>query len=237
MFNVYKCVFFKFFGEVLMGDDVFGINCVMIEWMVVDIVEVVCFGMQFVVVIGGGNIFCGVVGGVVGMDCVMVDYMGMLVMMMNVLVLQDVMCYVGIEVCVQFVLCMDQVVELYIWFCVICQFEEGCVVIFVVGIGNLFFMMDIVVVLCGLEVGVEVVLKVIKVDGVYFVDLKKDLLVMCYMMISFDEVISCNLQVMDVMVFVLCCDQKLLICVFLINKLGVFKCIVLGEDEGMFVYV
>lgn len=237
MSNAYKRVLLKLSGEALMGDDAFGINRATIERMVADIAEVVGLGTQLAVVIGGGNIFRGVAGGAAGMDRATADYMGMLATMMNALALQDAMRHAGIVARVQSALRMDQVVEPYIRPRAIRQLEEGKVVIFAAGTGNPFFTTDTAAALRGSEVGAEVVLKATKVDGVYSADPKKDPSATRYTTISFDEAISRNLQVMDATAFALCCDQKLPIRVFSINKPGALKRIVLGEDEGTLVHV
>ncbi|MDU0810824.1 MAG: UMP kinase [Burkholderia sp.] len=233
----YKRILLKLSGEALMGNDNFGINRAMIERIVSDIAEVVCIGIQFAVVIGGGNIFRGVVGGAAGMDRATADYMGMLATMMNALALQDAMRQSGIEARVQSALRMDQVVEPYIRLRAIRQLEEGRVLIFAAGTGNPFFTTDTAAALRGSEIGAEVVLKATKVNGVYSSDPEKDPTAKRYTKISFDEVIRQNLQVMDATAFALCRDQKLPIRVFSINKPGSLKRIVHGEEEGTLIHV
>jgi len=115
--------------------------------------------------------------------------------------------------------------------------EEGKVVVFAAGTGNPFFTTDTAAALRGAEIGAEIVLKATKVDGVYSADPNKDPLATRYSTITFDEVISRNLQVMDATAFALCRDQKLPIKVFSIFKAGALKRVVLGEDEGTLVHV
>lgn len=131
-------------------------------------------------VIGGGNLFCGEGLVKVGMNCVVGDYMGMLVIVMNGLVMCDVLYWVFVNVCMMLVILFNGVCDVYNWVEVISLFKLGWVVIFFVGIGNLFFIMDLVVCLCGIEIEVDVVFKVIKVDGVYSDDLVKNLDVILY---------------------------------------------------------
>ena len=170
----YKRVLLKLSGEALMGDDSYGINPTTIDAMVTDIAEVVQSGVQLAIVIGGGNIFRGVAGGAAGMDRATADYMGMLATMMNSLALQDALRQKGVEARVQSALRMDQVVEPYIRPRAIRHMEEGKVVVFAAGTGNPFFTTDTAAALRGAEMGVEVVLKATKVDGIYTSDPKKD---------------------------------------------------------------
>ncbi|MFM2033751.1 MAG: hypothetical protein RJA32_386 [Pseudomonadota bacterium] len=233
----YKKVLLKLSGEALMGDDSYGINPSTIDAMVADVAEVVQTGIQLAIVIGGGNIFRGVAGGAAGMDRATADYMGMLATMMNALALQDALRQKGVEARVQSALRMDQVVEPYIRPKAIRHMEEGKVVIFAAGTGNPFFTTDTAAALRGAEMGVEVVLKATKVDGIYTSDPKKDPTATRYDTISFDEAIIKNLQVMDATAFALCRDRKLPIKVFSILKPGALKRVVMGDSEGTLVHV
>lgn len=234
---VYKKVLLKLSGEALMGDDSYGINPGTIDAMVTDVAEVVQTGIQLAIVIGGGNIFRGVAGGAAGMDRATADYMGMLATMMNALALQDALRQKGVEARVQSALRMDQVVEPYIRPKAIRHMEEGKVVIFAAGTGNPFFTTDTAAALRGAEMGVEVVLKATKVDGIYTSDPKKDPTATRYDTITFDEAIIKNLQVMDATAFALCRDRKLPIKVFSILKPGALKRVVMGDSEGTLVHV
>ncbi|WP_225721715.1 UMP kinase [Candidatus Vallotiella sp. (ex Adelges kitamiensis)] len=237
MSTVYKRLLLKLSGEALMGDDTFGIKRTTIERIVADIVNVIKLDCQLALVIGGGNIFRGVVGGSSGMDRATADYMGMLATMMNALALQDSIRHAGIEARVQSALRMDQVVEPYIRWRAIRQLEEGRVVIFAAGTGNPFFTTDTAAALRGAEIGAEVILKATKVDGVYSADPKKYPTATRYATISFDKAINLNLKVMDTTAFSLCRDQNLPIRVFSINKPGALKRIVQGGNEGTLVHV
>jgi uridylate kinase len=233
----YQRVLLKLSGEALMGDDSYGINPTTIDTMVKDIAEVVASGVQLAIVIGGGNIFRGVAGGAAGMDRATADYMGMLATMMNALALQDALRQKNVEARVQSALRMDQVVEPYIRPKAIRHMEEGKVVIFAAGTGNPFFTTDTAAALRGAEMGVEIVLKATKVDGIYTSDPKKDPGATRYETITFDEAIIKNLQVMDATAFALCRDRKLPIKVFSILKQGALKRVVMGEGEGTLVHV
>jgi uridylate kinase len=233
----YKRVLLKLSGEALMGDDAFGINPVTIDSMVNDVAGVVLAGVQLAIVIGGGNIFRGVAGGAAGMDRATADYMGMLATMMNALALQDALRQKGVEARVQSALRMDQVVEPYIRPRAIRHMQEGKVVIFAAGTGNPFFTTDTAAALRGAEMGVDVVLKATKVDGIYTSDPKKDPSATRYETITFDEAIIKNLQVMDATAFALCRDRKLPIKVFSILKPGALMSVVRGEAEGTLVHI
>ena len=205
--------------------------------MVTEIAKVVHLGVKLAIVIGGGNIFRGVAGGAAGMDRATADYMGMLATMMNSLALQDALRQKGVEARVQSALRMDQVVEPYIRPRAIRHMNEGKVVIFAAGTGNPFFTTDTAAALRGAEMGVDIVLKATKVDGIYSSDPNLDPSAIMYETISFDEAIVKNLQVMDATAFALCRDRQLPIKVFSIFKQGSLLRVVNGEPEGTLVHV
>ncbi len=233
----HRRVLLKLSGEALMGDDAFGINRSTIVRMTEEVRDVAKLGVQLAVVIGGGNIFRGVAPGAQGMDRATADYMGMMATVMNALALQDALKHVGVDARVQSALTIEQVVEPYIRPKALRYLEEGKVVIFAAGTGNPFFTTDTAAALRGAEIGAEIVLKATKVDGIYSADPKKDPGATRYSRISFDEVITRRLEVMDATAFALCRDQKLPIRVFSINKPGALERAVRGEDEGTLVHV
>jgi uridylate kinase len=237
MSKTYKRVLLKLSGEALMGDDAYGINKATIEQMVKEVAEVVAMGIEIAVVIGGGNIFRGMAGGAAGMDRATADYMGMLATVMNALALQDAFRQQGVSARVQSALKIEQVVEPYIRPKALRYLEEGKVVIFAAGTGNPFFTTDTAAALRGAEMGVEIVLKATKVDGVYTADPKKDPKATRYDRICFDDAISQDLKVMDATAFALCRDQSLPIQVFSIFKPGALMRVVKGEPEGTLVHV
>jgi uridylate kinase len=234
---VFKRILLKLSGEALMGDDSYGINRETIERIVGEISEIVNLGVELAVVIGGGNIFRGVAGGAAGMDRATADYMGMLATVMNALALQDALRRSGVSARVQSALNIEQVVEPYIRGKAIRYLEEGKVVIFGAGTGNPFFTTDTAAALRGVEMGVDIVLKATKVDGIYTDDPKTHPDATRYSRLSFDEAIGRNLKVMDSTAFTLCRDQQLPICVFSIFKSGALRRVVMGEDEGTRVHV
>ncbi len=232
----YKRILLKLSGEALMGDDSYGINRSVIERIVGEIGEVVALGVQVAIVIGGGNIFRGVAPAAAGMDRATADYMGMLATVMNAMALQDAMNRSGVECRVQSALNLEQVAEPFIRGKALRYLEEGKVVIFAAGIGSPFFTTDTAAALRGVEMGVEVVIKATKVDGVYTADPKIDVSATRYHQLSFDEAIARNLKVMDATALTLCRDQSLPIIVFSIFKLGALKRVVTRQDEGTLVH-
>jgi uridylate kinase len=232
----YKRVLLKLSGEALMGDDPYGINPETIDRIVREIGEIVALGVQVAVVIGGGNIFRGVAPGAAGMDRATADYMGMLATLMNALALQDAMRRGGIISRVQSALSIEQVAEPYIRGKALRYLEENKVVVFAAGTGNPFFTTDTAAALRGREMGVDIVLKATKVDGVYTADPNKDPTAVRYDSLTYDEALVKNLKVMDATALALCRDQNMLIKVFSIFKPGALKRVVQGEDEGTLVH-
>jgi len=233
----YSRILLKLSGEALMGDDAYGINRGTIERIVAEIGEVAQLGVQIGVVIGGGNIFRGIAPAASGMDRATADYMGMLATVMNALALQDAMRQQNLVSRVQSALTIEQVAEPYIRGKAIRYLEENKIVIFAAGTGNPFFTTDTAAALRGMEMGVDIVLKATKVDGVYTADPHKNPEATRYHTLTFDEAIVKNLKVMDATALTLCRDQKLPICVFSIFQTGALKRVVMGEDEGTLVRV
>src|SRR6202048_4440118 len=232
----YRRVLLKLSGEALMGDDSFGINRNTIEAIVGEIAQVARLGVQIAVVIGGGNIFRGVAPGAAGMDRATADYMGMLATLMNALALQDAMRRAGIVSRVQSALSIEQVAEPYIRGKALRYLEENKVVIFAAGTGNPFFTTDTAAALRGREMGVDIVLKATKVDGVYTSDPVKDPAAKRYATLTFDEAMVKNLKVMDATALALCRDQNMLLKVFSIFAPGAVQSVVVGVGEGTLVH-
>lgn len=233
---VYRRILVKLSGEALMGDDPYGINREVIDRIVAEIAEVVRLGVQIAIVIGGGNIFRGVAPGAAGMDRATADYMGMMATLMNALALQDALRRAGVSARVQSALRIDQVAEPYIRGKALRYLEEHKVVIFGAGTGNPFFTTDTAAALRGREMGVDIVLKATKVDGVYTADPMRDPSARRYPQLTFDEAIIKNLKVMDATALALCRDQNMLLKVFSIFKPGALRRVIMGEDEGTLVH-
>ena len=219
-----------------MGEDPYGINRQTILSIVSEVAQVSRLGVEMGVVIGGGNIFRGMAGGAVGMDRATADYMGMLATVMNALALQDAMRRAGLVSRVQSALSIEQVAEPYIRGKALRYLEENKIVIFAAGTGNPFFTTDTAAALRGREMGVDIVLKATKVDGVYTADPNKDASARRYATLTFDEAIVKNLKVMDATALALCRDQNMLLKVFSIFAPGALKRVVMGEDEGTLVH-
>jgi uridylate kinase len=232
----YRRILLKLSGEALMGPDQFGINRPTIGRIVEEVAEVVRLGVQTAVVIGGGNIFRGVAPGAAGMDRATADYMGMLATIINALALQDALRKAGIETRVQSALTVEQVAEPYIRGKAMRYLEEGRVVIFAAGTGNPFFTTDTAAALRGMEMGVDVVLKATKVDGIYTDDPQRNPSATRYDSLTFDEAVNKQLKVMDATALTLCRDQNLPIRVFSIFKPGALRRVVSGESEGTLVH-
>jgi uridylate kinase len=232
----YKRVLVKLSGEALMGNDAYGISREVIDRIVAEIADVLHSGVELAIVIGGGNIFRGVAPGAAGMDRATADYMGMLATLMNALALQDALRRAGVESRVQSALRIDQVAEPYIRGRALRHLEEGKVVIFAAGTGNPFFTTDTAAALRGREMGVDIVLKATKVDGVYTADPMTDATAQRYLTLTFDEAIVRNLKVMDATALALCRDQNMLLKVFSIFVPGALKRVVMGSDEGTLVH-
>ena len=233
----YKRVMLKVSGEALMGDRDYGLDNATCRRIAEDVRGVVDLGVQVCLVIGGGNIFRGISGAASGMDRAQADSIGMLATVMNALAMQNALEKIGVQTRVQSAIPMASLCEPFIRRRAERHMEKGRVVIFAAGTGNPFFTTDTAAALRGAEIGAEIVLKATKVDGVYSADPRKDPAATRYTSITFDEVISRNLEVMDATAFALCRDQKLPVKVFSIFKLGALKRVVLGENEGTLVHI
>ena len=233
----YQRVLLKLSGEALMGESGYGIDRDTIERVATEIAEVASMGVQLAVVVGGGNIFRGMAGAASGMDRALADYMGMLATVMNALALSDTINrQQKVTARVMSAIHIEQVVEPYARTKAQQYLQDGKVLIFAAGTGNPFFTTDTAAALRGAEMGVDVVLKATKVDGVYSADPQKDPSATRYSSLTFDEAMSRNLGVMDATAFALCRDRKLPIKVFSIFKPGALKAVLLGEDEGTLVH-
>jgi uridylate kinase len=235
----YKRILLKLSGEALMGDDSYGINRATIERIVGEIGQVAALGLEIAVVIGGGNIFRGVAPGASGMDRATADYMGMLATIMNALALQDAMKQAGLNARVQSALNIEQIVEPYIRNKAIRYLEEGKIVIFAAGTGNPFFTTDTAAALRAAEMSVDCMLKGTQVDGVYSADPRKNKTAKRYDALSYMDVLSRDLQVMDASAISLARENRIPIIVFDIHKQGAFAETMRGQgtftiikDEG-----
>ncbi|MCW8982937.1 MAG: UMP kinase [Gammaproteobacteria bacterium] len=231
----YQRILLKLSGEALMGDQGHGIDPAVIKRLAVEIKEVVQRGVGVGLVIGGGNIFRGVSLAAGGMERAAADQMGMLATVINALSMQSGLEQEGIDCRVMSALPIHQVCEDYDRREAIRHLEAGRVVIFAAGTGNPFFTTDSAATLRGIEIQAGLVLKATKVDGVYSADPVKDPSAKRYSKLSFDDVISQQLGVMDLTAMVLCKEHNMPLRVFNMGKEGALMRILEGADEGTLV--
>jgi uridylate kinase len=231
----YKRILLKLSGEALMGDKSFGINTETLLTYARQIKEVSDLGIEVAVVIGGGNIFRGIQLEEGGMDRAQGDYMGMLATVINAMALQDALENLGAKTRVMSALEIKAVCEPYIRRRAIRHLEKHRIVILGAGTGNPYFTTDTAAALRSIEIEADVVLKGTKVDGVYSADPEKFPDALKFDEVSFHDVLSKRLNVMDMTAFTLCQENKLPIIVFNINEPGNLKRIVLGEMVGTLV--
>ena len=232
----YRRIVLKLSGEALAGGQGYGIDPLVLDRIAIEVRDVSLLGVQIAIVIGGGNIFRGVAASTGGMERATADYMGMLATVINALALQDALEKTGLQTRVLSAIEMRAVAEPYIRRRAMRHLEKGRVVIFAAGTGNPFFTTDTAAALRGREMGVDIVLKATKVDGVYTSDPKNDPTATRYHDLTFDEAIVKNLKVMDATALALCRDQNMLVNVFSIFTPGALKRVVAGMDEGTLVH-
>lgn len=228
----YKRVLLKLSGETLMGSKSYGIDPVKLNYYSSEIKKAVDLGVEIAIVIGGGNIFRGLQATDSGIERVQGDYMGMLATCINGLALQSSLENHGIYTRLVSAIEMREIAESYIRRRAIRHLEKGRVVIFSAGTGSPYFTTDSAAALRANEVGVNVLLKGTRVDGIYSSDPEKDPQAIKYPTISFNDVISKKLNVMDMTAFTLCRENNLPIVVFDINEPNSLAKIILGESIG-----
>jgi len=231
----YKRVLLKLSGESLMGDKQFGIDNTRLTKYAEQIKEITDLGVELGIVIGGGNIFRGVQAEEGGMDRTHGDYMGMLATMINAMALQSALESAGLDSRLLSAIEMKEIAEPYVRRRAVRHLEKGRVVIFGAGTGNPYFTTDSAASLRAIEINADVIIKGTRVDGVYTKDPEKDPTAEKYDTISFDDVYSNGLNVMDMTAFTLCKENDLPIIVFNINTEGNLKRIIMGESVGTIV--
>ena len=236
MTTKYKRVLLKLSGEALMGDQGFGIDPQMVLRIASEIKEVHNLGVQVSIVIGGGNIFRGIKESAEGFDRVTADHMGMLATVINALAIQDALEKMNVYTRVQSAIEMRQVAEMYIRRRAVRHLEKKRVVIFAAGTGNPFFSTDTTAALRAMEIKAEVILKATKVDGIYDADPAKVKNAKMYAEISYMDVLTQSLGVMDSTAISLCKDNNVPIIVFNIKNKGNIRRVIEGEKIGSLVY-
>src|SRR3954464_5318229 len=210
----FKRILLKLSGEVLAGDGSFGIDAERVKALALEVAEVSRNGIQIGVVVGGGNFFRGVAAAARKMDRVTADHMGMLATVINALALQDALEKQGVPTRVMTAIEMHQVAEPYIRRRAIRHLEKGRIVVFAAGTSNPYFSTDTAATLRGLEIHAEIIAKATSVDGVYDKDPKKFSDAVKYPEISYTEVLSKALRVMDASAVAMCRDNHMPIMVF-----------------------
>jgi len=227
----YQRVLLKLSGEALMGDRDYGLEPEIVERVAREIKNVVDMGIEVSVVIGGGNIFRGVSGAAKGMDRATADYMGMLATVINALAMQNALEKEDVPTRVLSAIPMSSICEPYIRRRAMRHMEKGRVVVFAAGTGNPFFTTDSAAALRASEMQCDALLKATKVDGVYSADPNKVKDAVRYDRLSYLDVLSQDLQVMDASAVSLARQSKIPILVFSIFTHGAFADVMQGKGK------
>ncbi|WP_027707186.1 UMP kinase [Zooshikella ganghwensis] len=228
----YKRILLKLSGEALVGTEEFGIDPKVLDRMALEIGQLVGIGVQVGIVIGGGNLFRGASLHEAGMDRVTGDHMGMLATVMNALAMRDALERSNIKSSVMSAIPMSGIVEHYDRRLAQRYLTNGDVVIFSAGTGNPFFTTDSAACLRGIEIEADLVLKATKVDGVYTADPVQNPDAIKYDTLTYDEILTRKLGVMDLTAICLVRDHLMPVRVFDMNKSGALLNIVVGGNEG-----
>lgn len=227
----YKRVLLKISGEVLMGPREFGLDPDTVARIAQDVKDVVDMGCELCVVVGAGNIFRGLSGASNGMDRTTADHMGMLGIVINALALQNALENINVKTRVQSAIQMDQVCEPYIRRKAIRHMEKGRVVIFAAGTGNPYFTSDTGASLRASEMNCDLIAKGTKVNGIYTADPFKDPTAVKYDRLSYMDILTKDLKVMDATAISLARENKVPVMVFSIREKGNFAKVMTGAGE------
>lgn len=228
----YKRILLKCSGEALMGDVSFGIDPKVLDRMAKNISELVAVGVEVGVVIGGGNLFRGKALSQAGLGRVTGDHMGMLATVMNALAMRDALERIDLPARIMSAIPMLGVVDPYHRRKAITHLRSGSVVIFAAGTGNPFFTTDSAACLRAIEVDADVVLKATKVDGIYSDDPVTNPDAIKYDYLTYDDVLTKGLQVMDSTAICLCRDHGMPLQVFNMNQHNALMDVVMGKEIG-----
>ncbi len=235
MCSVYRRVLLKLSGEALMGDLAYGIDPSVVHGIAEEIAYVVAQGVEVAIVVGGGNIFRGVKGASAGMDRATADYIGMIATVMNSLTLQDALEQMQIPTRVQTAIAMQEIAEPYIRRRAMRHLEKKRVVIFAAGSGNPFFTTDTTAALRAAEIDAEVIFKATKVDGIYDSDPHQNPQAQRYETLTYSEVLTQDLRVMDGTAIALCKENRIPIIVFDLSDKNNIRRALMGEKIGTIV--
>ncbi len=229
---IYERILLKLSGEALLGKGSFGIDTDVLKFVAEEINAIHTLGVQIGIVIGGGNIFRGVEASTKGIDRVSADYMGMLATVMNSLALQNALESHGVPTRVQTAIEMREIAEPFIKRRAVRHLEKGRVVIFACGTGSPYFTTDTAASLRAMEIQAGAILKATKVDGIYDKDPVKEKDARIFHRITYTEVLTRDLKVMDSTAVSMCRDNTLPLVVFNIEKRGNIKGVVCGKTIG-----
>jgi len=227
----YRRVLLKISGEALMGEREYGLCTDTVDAIATDVGDVVAMGVEVCLVIGGGNIFRGVSGAASGMDRAQADYMGMLATVMNALAMQSALERKNVPTRVQSAIPMSSVCEPYIRRRAMRHMEKGRVVVFAAGTGNPFFTTDTAAALRAAEMGCDCLLKGTQVDGVYTADPRKVPDAIRFEELTYLDVLSRDLNVMDAAAISVARENHLPILVFNIHASGAFAQVMRGQGK------
>lgn len=227
----YKRVLLKMSGEALMGPREFGLDPATVARIAADVKDVVDMGVEVCIVVGAGNIFRGVSGASNGMDRTTADHMGMLGIVINALCMQNALENIGVKTRVQSAIQMDQVCEPYIRRKAMRHMEKGRVVIFAAGTGNPYFTSDTGASLRASEMNCDLIAKGTKVDGIYTADPFKDPQAKKYDHVTYMDILTKDLKVMDATAVSLARENKIPVMVFSIREEGNFARVIQGEGS------
>ncbi len=231
----YRRILLKISGEMLAGDQTYGINPDILTTLADEVSEVVNMEVEVALVIGGGNIFRGLAASADGMERAAADYMGMLATMLNALAFQNALEKAGVTTRVLSAIEMRQLAESYIRRRAIRHLEKKRVVIFAAGTGNPYFTTDTAAALRAMEIKADVILKGTKVNGIYDADPLDHPSAKMFDELPFLSVLNKSLKVMDATAITLCMDNNLPLIVFNLTERGNLKRVVMGEKIGTLV--
>ena len=231
----YRRILLKISGEMLAGDQGYGIQPKVLDTLSSEIADVVAMEVEVAIVIGGGNIFRGLAASASGMERASADYMGMLATMLNALALQNTLESKQISTRVLSAIEMRQLAESYIRRRAIRHLEKKRVVIFAAGTGNPYFTTDTAAALRAMEIGAEVIMKGTKVDGIYDADPVTHPSAKRFTELPFLSVLNKSLKVMDATAITLCMDNNLPVIVFNLTEPGNIQRVLRGEPIGTLV--
>jgi uridylate kinase len=228
----YKRILLKLSGEALMGEQSFGIDPQMLQYVAREFKQVHDLGVEIAVVVGGGNIFRGVKASSFGMERTSADHMGMLATVLNSLALQDALEKRGMQTRVQTAISMHEVAEPYILRRAVRHLEKGRIVIFAAGTGNPYFTTDTAAVLRAQEIHAQILLKATKVDGLYEADPVEHPEAEFIDTISYMQVLEKQLRAMDMTAISLAMDNDLPLVIFNLKQADNIHKVICGQRVG-----